>query len=75
MSVSNEAAKNCDVFMVIGTSAQVYPAAYLPNVAFNANIPIIEINLEETPLTSSLNTIHLKGKASEIMKLLMEHLD
>ena len=75
MSVSNDAAKNCDVFMVIGTSAQVYPAAYLPNVAFNNNIPIIEINLEETPLTKSLNTIHLQGKASEIMKKLVEKID
>ena len=75
MTISNNAAKECDIFMVIGTSAQVYPAAYLPNIAFNNKIPIIEINLEETPLTKSLNTILLQGKASEIMKMLMDKID
>ena len=75
MSASNNAAKNCDLFMVIGTSAQVYPAAYLPNLAFNNNISIIEINLEETPLTKSLNTLHLQGKATVVMRELMKKLN
>jgi len=71
MRKSNEAAENCDVFMVIGTSAQVYPAAYLPNFAYRKGIPIIEVNLEPTPLTTSLNTIFLQGKATEIMDKLI----
>ena len=72
--MSNEAAANCDLFMVIGTSAQVYPAASLPSVAYGNNIPIVEINLEKTPLTSNLSTIFLHGKAGEIMKNIMEEL-
>ena len=73
MKKSNEAAENCDVFMVIGTSAQVYPAAFLPNLAYRKGIPIIEVNLEATPLTSSLNTIFLKGKATQIMDELLRY--
>ena len=71
MRKSNEAAENCDVFMVIGTSAQVYPAAFLPNLAYRKGIPIIEVNLETTPLTTSLDTIFLQGKAGEIMDKLI----
>ena len=73
-TVSNNAAKTCDVFLVIGTSAQVYPAAYLPNIAYQHKKPIIEVNLEKTPLTDSLDTLHLQGKASEIMKTLIEEM-
>jgi len=72
MRKSNEASKNCDVFMVIGTSAQVYPAAFLPNLAFRQGIPIIEVNLEPTPLTSSLNTIFLQGPATKVMDELLK---
>ena len=71
-AVSSASSKNCDLFMVIGTSAQVYPAAYLPDIAHKNNKPIIEINLEETPLTNRLNTLHLKGKATEIMKKIID---
>ncbi len=74
MRKSNEAAENCDVFMVIGTSAQVYPAAFLPNLAYRNGIPIIEVNLESTPLTSSLNTIFLQGKATQVMDELMKNI-
>ena len=74
MRKSNEAAENCDVFIVIGTSAQVYPAAFLPNLAYRNGIPIIEVNLEPTPLTSSLNTIFLKGKATQIMDELIKNM-
>jgi NAD-dependent deacetylase len=72
--LSNDAASSCDIFMVIGTSAQVYPAASLPSVANSRNIPIIEINLERTPLTTSITTFFLQGKAGEIMKNLIEEL-
>jgi len=64
--------KNSDIFMVIGTSAQVYPAASLPQIAHSYSKPIIEINLETTPITHSLSTIYLKGKSEEIMKQIID---
>jgi len=64
--------ENCDVFFSIGTSAVVYPAAMLPVVAIQANALVIEVNIETTPLTSSVHH-HLSGAFGEILpKLLKE---
>jgi len=72
---SSNAAENCDVFLVIGTSAQVYPAASLPEIAYRNNIPVIEVNLEATPLTDSVTTIFLQGKATSVMKKLTDKIN
>ena len=53
--------------LVIGTSSVVYPAAHLPILTKRGGGKIMEINMEETSLTS-LSDIFLKGKASEILK-------
>lgn len=53
-----------DLFIGIGTSAVVYPAAVLPRIAAQSGTPRIEINPEETPL-SSWYTHHLRTTASE----------
>jgi NAD-dependent deacetylase len=45
----------CDVMLVVGTSALVYPAAGFPEDAGRAGKPVIEINPEETPLTASVD--------------------
>ena len=72
---STLAAKNCDLFIVIGTSAQVYPAAALPDIAYRNNIPVVEINLEPTHLTNSVTSLFLQGKATSIMKQLMKEIE
>jgi NAD-dependent deacetylase len=41
----------CDLLMVVGTSAQVYPAATLPDRVRENNGLIYEFNVEETTLT------------------------
>ena len=43
--------QSCDVMFVIGTSAQVYPAAYLPRLAWSKGAKIVEINPKETPVS------------------------
>jgi NAD-dependent deacetylase len=48
---SQQIASQCDVMMVLGTSAVVQPAAHLPIIAKEAGATIIEINPERTPLT------------------------
>ena len=45
------AAQACELFLAIGTSAIVHPAASLPFIAREAGAIIIEINLNETALT------------------------
>ncbi len=53
----------CELMIVVGTSAQVYPAAMIPHQAHQRGCPIIEIN----PVTGEFGGIFLKGKASEIL--------
>ncbi len=45
------AAQGCDLFLSIGTSAAVFPAAQIPVEAARAGAKLVEINPEPTPLT------------------------
>lgn len=49
---SAEETDRADCFMTIGTSAVVYPAAQFPIEAAQRGVPLIEVNPEETPLSS-----------------------
>ncbi len=60
------ASRDCDVFLCIGTSAVVYPAASLPLEALQHRATVIEINPEVTPLTSKASYV-LNGPAGEIL--------
>jgi len=66
-----ELASNADIMLVIGTSAQVYPAALLPIVTKENGGKIIEINLERTQLSYVADEVHL-GKAGEILPKIVE---
>lgn len=46
-----EAAASCDLFLSIGTSTLVYPAAELPYIARHNGATVVEINPDETPLS------------------------
>lgn len=75
-------AQDCDLMLVIGTSAQVEPAASLPLIAKgmyslfrgmgNFSLPklnchVIEINREPTPLTGEVSDFLIQGSAGEIL--------
>lgn len=57
------AAATCDLFLSIGTSTTVYPAAELPFIAGGNGATVIEINPEPTPL-SKLADFVVREKAS-----------
>jgi NAD-dependent deacetylase len=61
-----EAAQKCGLMLVVGTSGIVQPAASLPIIAKQNSAPIIEINLEPTPLTPFAD-YSIQGKAGEIL--------
>jgi NAD-dependent deacetylase len=65
--------EQADVFLVIGTSALVHPAASLPVSAKRNGAAVIEINLEETPLTE-FSDVSLRGKSGEILPGLVKRL-
>ncbi|HWP83935.1 MAG TPA: NAD-dependent deacylase [Terriglobia bacterium] len=67
-----EAASAADVFLVVGTSALVHPAASLPLIAQQRGARLIEINPEPTPLSARAD-LTLAGKAGEILGALRPH--
>ena len=71
MESAVEASRNCDVFLSVGTSGVVYPAASLPYEAASAGAMLVEINLEKTPLTSEANCF-LAGEAGSVLPALAE---
>jgi NAD-dependent deacetylase len=65
-----EASAQCDLFLTVGTSALVYPAAGLIEWAFSAGARTVEVNLEPTPASRLVN-LALHGKAGEILPRLV----
>ncbi len=72
METATLAAKNCDVFLSVGTSSLVEPAASLPLIARQAGAMVIEVNRQSTPLTAAAQ-ISLRGSAGEILPQLLAH--
>jgi NAD-dependent deacetylase len=68
---SQQASARCDVMLVVGTSATVQPAAYMPVIARQRGAVIIEINPEPTPLTGTTSQVLVQGKAGEVMNELV----
>lgn len=60
------AAQACEVFLAIGTSALVYPAAGLPLLARRVGALVAEINIEDTPLTPHCQ-LAIRGRAAEVL--------
>jgi NAD-dependent deacetylase len=62
-------AADCELCFVIGTSAIVYPAASLPEIAKAAGAFVCEVNPERTPLSTLCDEV-LTSKAGEVLPLL-----
>ncbi len=58
--------EGCDLFICIGTSTLVYPAAGLPTEALNHGATVVEINADATPLSPHA-TLCLHGRAGELL--------
>ena len=71
MEHAAEAVRNADVFIVAGTSAQVYPAASLIPLAIQKGATVIEINPEEADFSSDV-TYALRGTSAEMLPQLLD---
>ncbi len=60
------AASECDLCLVVGTSAIVYPAASLPEIAKAAGAYVCEVNPELTALSDMCDEV-LTGRAGELL--------
>lgn len=61
------AAEKAKVMLVIGTSANVYPAAEMPILTKRAGGRVIEINLEPTDLSGPVADLTILGPAEEVL--------
>jgi len=61
-------AQDCELCFVVGTSALVYPAASLPEIASRAGAYVVEINPERTALSDLCDEV-LAGKAGDVLPL------
>ena len=74
---SFEEVEKCDVMLVAGTSAIVYPAAELPRIAKRKSIPavVIEVNAEPTPLTEEGISDHfIQGMTGKILPKIVDEI-
>jgi len=64
-----DAAQRCELCFIVGTSAVVYPAASIPEIARGNGAYLVEVNPERTPLSDLCDEV-LMGKAGEMLPLL-----
>ena len=62
--------QSCDLFIVIGSTLIIYPAAYMPTYAKQAGSKLAIVNLTSTPLDHHA-TVVIHGKAGETMSQVM----
>jgi NAD-dependent protein deacetylase/lipoamidase len=67
---AEQAASAADVFLVIGTSALVYPAAGLVHLAQASGAKVIEVNPAETPVSGMVD-FSWRAPAAEALPLLL----
>jgi NAD-dependent deacetylase len=71
LEAAKERVADCQVFFSIGTSSIVYPADSLPQIALDNGAAVVEVNIQNTPLTSQA-TYKTDGLASEVLPILVE---
>lgn len=67
-------ARRADVFLSIGTSTVVYPAAELPFVAREHGAFVVEVNPQRTPLTAKAHC-SLRGPSGSILPAIVRGLE
>ncbi len=70
MMAAAEAAQDCDVFLSVGTSSLVYPAAGLAETALVAGAKVIEINPSRTDLSPAADFV-LAGPSGMLLPRLL----
>ena len=74
VAAAEDAVRRCDVLLVVGTSAEVYPAAALPAHARQSGATVVEINPNATPLSCAADYA-LRDAAGVVLPALLAALD
>ena len=67
---AEKAVRSAELLLVAGTSAVVYPAASLVPLAKSSGAQVIEINLDDTPVSGAVD-FALRGTSGQILKELI----
>jgi len=73
-SLSFKEADIADIFIVIGTTGEIYPASLIPIIAKKNGTKIIEINTNKSKYTDGTTDLFLQGKATEIMSFIKKEM-
>jgi NAD-dependent deacetylase len=66
LTASMKAARSCQMFFSVGTSALVQPAASLPYIASDQGATVVEVNPQPTPFSEEAS-YSLRGPAGKIL--------
>lgn len=67
---AKELTEQCDLFLVVGSSLKVNPAAMLPRRALHNDVPLIIINIQPTPLDVYADVV-IQEKAGDVLPALV----
>jgi NAD-dependent deacetylase len=69
-----EAARQCDLMLVIGTTGEVFPASIVPWEAAESDATIVEVNPEKSNYTGDITDVFVQLPASRGMRLIAQEL-
>ena len=70
---ATELSRNCDSFMVMGSTLVVQPAALMPHYAKQSGAFLAIINLSEAPLDEICDVL-IRGKAGEVLSEIVDRI-
>lgn len=73
-NLARDDAQDCDLYMVIGTSGMVWPAAGLPTIAKRKGARVVIINTTESEIDSRADVL-IFGKSGEVLPELLKILE
>jgi NAD-dependent deacetylase len=73
LGLAEHRALACDLFIAIGTSSLIYPAAGLLHLARTGGATTIEINKDPTPVSGLVDYV-IHGRAGEILPRIVRHM-
>jgi len=68
---ASQRSSDCDLFIVVGSTLVVYPAAYMPIYAVRGGARLIIVNLSDTPMDAQAAVL-IRAKAGEAMSKIVE---
>jgi len=70
LDMANLAARNCDMFLVLGSSLVVYPAAALPEIAKSIGAILVIVNIDPTPLDNIADIVINENVSKVLSKII-----